>query len=111
MEIKRTPYAPTTEIEPCWQDEDDWLCTVEFLPNDDLKGEFTTGGPARSQILDAIPCQPAQRSPGHRPSIANSSSQPVGLRRFLHLFRISAAPGAFLLVRCRAGFRILPLRL
>lgn len=22
------------EIEPYWQDEDDWLCTVEFLPTD-----------------------------------------------------------------------------
>ena len=26
------------DIEPYWQDEDDWLCTVEFLPSDDLEG-------------------------------------------------------------------------
>jgi hypothetical protein len=25
------------DIEPYWQDEDDWLCTVEFLPSDDLE--------------------------------------------------------------------------
>lgn len=23
------------EVEPYWQDEDDWLCTVEFLPSND----------------------------------------------------------------------------
>lgn len=23
------------EIEPYWQNEDDWLCTIEFLPGDD----------------------------------------------------------------------------
>jgi hypothetical protein len=23
------------DFEPCWQDEKDWLCTVEFLPTDD----------------------------------------------------------------------------
>jgi len=23
------------DLEPCWQDEKDWLCTVEFLPTDD----------------------------------------------------------------------------
>jgi|SRR5712691_6539733 len=40
MEIKRNPYAPANEIEPYWQDEDDWLCTVEFLPNDDLEGRL-----------------------------------------------------------------------
>jgi hypothetical protein len=28
------------EIEPYWQDEDDWLCTVEFLPNDDPEGRL-----------------------------------------------------------------------
>ena len=27
------------DIEPYWQDEDDWLCTVEFLPSDDSKVE------------------------------------------------------------------------
>src|SRR3984893_18257239 len=26
------------EIEPSRQDEEDWLCTVEFLPSDDLEG-------------------------------------------------------------------------
>ncbi len=26
------------DIEPHWQDEDDWLCTVEFLPSDGLEG-------------------------------------------------------------------------
>jgi hypothetical protein len=26
------------DIEPYWQDEDDWLCTIEFLPSDDLEG-------------------------------------------------------------------------
>jgi hypothetical protein len=26
------------DIEPYWQHEDDWLCTVEFLPSDDLEG-------------------------------------------------------------------------
>jgi hypothetical protein len=26
------------DIEPYWQNEDDWLCTVEFLPSDDLQG-------------------------------------------------------------------------
>lgn len=26
------------DIEPYWQDEDDWLCTVEFLPSNDLQG-------------------------------------------------------------------------
>jgi hypothetical protein len=26
------------DIEPYWQDEDDWLCTAEFLPSDDLEG-------------------------------------------------------------------------
>ena len=25
------------DIEPYWQDEDDWLCTVEFLPSNDLE--------------------------------------------------------------------------
>jgi hypothetical protein len=28
------------DIEPYWQDEDDWLCTVEFLPSDDLEGRL-----------------------------------------------------------------------
>ena len=27
------------EIEPYWQDEDDWLCTIEFLPGDDPEGQ------------------------------------------------------------------------
>jgi len=26
------------DVEPCWQDEDDWLCTVEFLPSNDPEG-------------------------------------------------------------------------
>jgi hypothetical protein len=26
------------DIEPYWQDEDDWLCTVEFLPSNDPEG-------------------------------------------------------------------------
>jgi len=26
------------DIEPYWQNEDDWLCTVEFLPSDDPEG-------------------------------------------------------------------------
>jgi hypothetical protein len=26
------------DIKPYWQDEDDWLCMVEFLPSDDLEG-------------------------------------------------------------------------
>lgn len=26
------------DSKPSWQDEDDWLCTVEFLPSDDLEG-------------------------------------------------------------------------
>jgi hypothetical protein len=26
------------DVEPYWQDEDEWLCTVEFLPSDDLEG-------------------------------------------------------------------------
>jgi hypothetical protein len=25
------------EVEPHWQKEDDWLCTVEFLPSNDLE--------------------------------------------------------------------------
>ena len=28
------------DIEPQWQDEDDWLCTVEFLPGDDPEGRL-----------------------------------------------------------------------
>jgi hypothetical protein len=28
------------DIEPYWQDEDDWLCTVEFLPSDDPEGQL-----------------------------------------------------------------------
>ena len=28
------------EIEPYWQDEDDWLCTIEFLPGDDPEGRL-----------------------------------------------------------------------
>jgi hypothetical protein len=28
------------DIEPYWQDEDDWLCTVEFLPSDDPEGRL-----------------------------------------------------------------------
>jgi hypothetical protein len=26
------------DVEPHWQDEDDWLCTVEFLPSNDPEG-------------------------------------------------------------------------
>lgn len=26
------------DIEPYWQDEDDWLSTVEFLPSNDPEG-------------------------------------------------------------------------
>ena len=26
------------DVEPCWQDEDDCLCTVEFLPSNDPEG-------------------------------------------------------------------------
>jgi hypothetical protein len=26
------------EIEPYWQNEDDWLCVIEFLPGDNLEG-------------------------------------------------------------------------
>ncbi len=26
------------DIEPYWQDEDDWLCTVEFLPTNNAEG-------------------------------------------------------------------------
>ena len=26
------------EVKPLWQDEDDWLCTVEFLPSNDPEG-------------------------------------------------------------------------
>jgi hypothetical protein len=26
------------DVEPYWQDEDDWLCTVEFLPSNDPEG-------------------------------------------------------------------------
>jgi hypothetical protein len=28
------------EIEPYWQDEDDWLCTIDFLPGDDPEGRL-----------------------------------------------------------------------
>src|ERR1700674_4866555 len=28
------------DIEPYWQDEDDWLCTIEFLPSDDPEGRL-----------------------------------------------------------------------
>jgi hypothetical protein len=28
------------EIEPYWQYEDDWLCTIEFLPGDDPEGRL-----------------------------------------------------------------------
>ena len=26
------------DVELYWQDEDDWLCTVEFLPSNDPEG-------------------------------------------------------------------------
>ena len=26
------------DVEPYWEDEDDWLCTVEFLPSNDPEG-------------------------------------------------------------------------
>ena len=28
------------DFEPYWQDEKDWLCTVEFLPSDDLEARL-----------------------------------------------------------------------
>jgi hypothetical protein len=28
------------EIGPYWQDENDWLCTIEFLPGDDPEGRL-----------------------------------------------------------------------
>jgi hypothetical protein len=28
------------DIEPYWQEEGDWVCTVEFLPSDDLEGRM-----------------------------------------------------------------------
>ncbi len=28
-------------VEPYWQDEDDWLCTVEFLPSNNLEGRVS----------------------------------------------------------------------
>ncbi len=28
------------EVDPYWQDEEDWLCTVEFLPGDDPEGRL-----------------------------------------------------------------------
>jgi hypothetical protein len=28
------------EIGPYWQDEDDWLCMIEFLPGDDPEGRL-----------------------------------------------------------------------
>ncbi len=28
------------DIEPYWQDENDWLCTIEFLPSDDSEGRL-----------------------------------------------------------------------
>ena len=28
------------EVDPYWQDEEDWLCTVEFLPSDDPEGRL-----------------------------------------------------------------------
>jgi hypothetical protein len=28
------------EIEPYWQDEDDWLCTIEFVPSEDTEGRL-----------------------------------------------------------------------
>jgi hypothetical protein len=28
------------ELEPYWQNEDDWLCTVEFLPEDNPEGRL-----------------------------------------------------------------------
>jgi hypothetical protein len=28
------------EIEPYWEDENNWLCTVEFVPSDDTEGRF-----------------------------------------------------------------------
>jgi hypothetical protein len=32
------------DIEPYWQDEDDWLCTVEFLPSNDAEGRVFAAG-------------------------------------------------------------------
>ncbi|MBZ5658030.1 MAG: hypothetical protein LAO56_22440 [Acidobacteriia bacterium] len=28
------------DFQPCWQDEKDWLCIVEFLPSDDSEGRL-----------------------------------------------------------------------
>ena len=28
------------DFQPCWQDEKDWLCTVEFLPTDDSEARL-----------------------------------------------------------------------
>jgi len=28
------------EIEPYWKNEDDWLCTIKFLPRDDPEGRL-----------------------------------------------------------------------
>jgi hypothetical protein len=36
------------DLEPYWQDEKDWLCTVEFLPADDSEAGLL--GPNRSLI-------------------------------------------------------------
>ena len=35
MKTKRKDY-----FEPYWQDEKDWLCTIEFLPTDDPKARL-----------------------------------------------------------------------
>ena len=32
------------DIEPYWKDEDDWLCTVEFLPSNDPEGRAFGAG-------------------------------------------------------------------
>ncbi|MGZ6316908.1 MAG: hypothetical protein ACXWNQ_06575 [Anaerolineales bacterium] len=36
---RKVRYEPG-EIEAYWQNEDDWLSTVEFLPNDDPEGRL-----------------------------------------------------------------------
>ena len=35
---------------PYWQDETDWLCTVEFLPTDDLQGPDLRFGHHRASV-------------------------------------------------------------
>ena len=36
-------YDQQRDIEPYWQAEDNWLCTVEFLPSNDPEGRAFGG--------------------------------------------------------------------